>query len=289
MGELIALGCALIWSLAVICFKIVGEDAHPIILNFCKNWLGAILLVPTVLLIDGPMQVMPNYGSLALLIVSGFIGIGVADYFVLRGLAKINASRFAIVECAYSPAVILLSVLFLGESFGIYRFFGASLVLLAIVLVSIKPDPASGPLSKEGFLYCIAGIFSMAVGIVMIKPIFDEIPLFWIIQIRLAAGAVGSTFLLATVTNRREKLKAILLVERKVIFFLACFLSTYVSMILWVAGYKYNDATVAAVLNQTATIFTVLLAAMFLKERLNIRSVIATALAVVGVLIMSYY
>jgi drug/metabolite transporter (DMT)-like permease len=57
-------------------------------------------------------------------------------------------------------------------------------------------------------------------------------------------------------------------------------------MILWIAGYKYNDATVTAVLNQTATLFTVLFAALFLKEKLTTKILFATGIAVAGVLLM---
>jgi drug/metabolite transporter (DMT)-like permease len=199
LGETIAIACSFIWSLAVICFKIVGEDIHPTVLNFFKNWLGAILLIPTVLLIDGPLtQSIPN-SDLFILIFSGVLGIGLADFFVLKGLSQINASKLAIVECAYSPFVIFLSVLFLGEVFTITRFIGTSCVLGAVLLISTgskSPHSNEKPSDPMGILWCLAGILSMAIGIVMVKPLFESVPLFWVIQIRLAAGAVGGSFLL---------------------------------------------------------------------------------------------
>ena len=57
--------------------------------------------------------------------------------------------------------------------------------------------------------------------------------------------------------------------EHKTMIYFASFLSTYVALVLWVAGYKYNKASVAAALNQTSTIFTVIFAALILKEKIG--------------------
>jgi drug/metabolite transporter (DMT)-like permease len=53
-------------------------------------------------------------------------------------------------------------------------------------------------------------------------------------------------------------------------------------MTLWVAAFKYTSVNSAAILNQTSTIFIVILAAIFLKERFTRRLFIATILAIAG-------
>jgi len=58
-------------------------------------------------------------------------------------------------------------------------------------------------------------------------------------------------------------------------------------MILWLGGLKYAQASVAAVLNQTATIFTILLAALILREPLTRFRIVAAALAMAGVLLIT--
>ena len=54
-------------------------------------------------------------------------------------------------------------------------------------------------------------------------------------------------------------------------------------MFIWLAGYKYTEASIAGVLNQTSTLFTVLLAAVFLKEPLNLWKAVGAVLAFGGV------
>jgi drug/metabolite transporter (DMT)-like permease len=66
----------------------------------------------------------------------------------------------------------------------------------------------------------------------------------------------------------------------------AAITGAYISMVLWVAGFKYTHAGLAALLNQTSVIFALLLAAIFLKERLTVRKVAAVLLALSGVIVI---
>jgi drug/metabolite transporter (DMT)-like permease len=64
------------------------------------------------------------------------------------------------------------------------------------------------------------------------------------------------------------------------------FAGTYLSMMLWLAGYKYTRASIAAVLNETAALFMVLLAVLFLHETVGRRQIAGIALALAGVLLV---
>ncbi len=289
IGTVIAILCSFVWSVSIILFKKSGDEVHPVLLNLFKNCVGLALFVPTVLLIEGMHLPSMTWSQFWILALSGMIGIGAADAMVLKALKQAGASRLAIAECAYSPCVIILSLYFLGEKLTLPRFFGAGLVVLAILCVSITKESlvASGNRILSGMVWGLVGIMTMAIGIVMIKPLFSEIPLFWIITIRLAAGVVASTMIFAGLEQKREITRVLFNVPQKGVMMLACVLSTYVSMMLWVAGYKFNDATLAAVLNQTSTIFTVVLAALILKEKFTPLKAIGTLLATSGVMIMA--
>ena len=58
-GEAFALSSALIWALAVILLRRSGETLPPFELNLFKNCFGTVLLIPTILLLDG--FVLPFY------------------------------------------------------------------------------------------------------------------------------------------------------------------------------------------------------------------------------------
>jgi drug/metabolite transporter (DMT)-like permease len=65
----------------------------------------------------------------------------------------------------------------------------------------------------------------------------------------------------------------------------ASIVGNYLAMLAWLAGFKYTLVSVAAILNQLSTIFTFILAAMFLKEPVTLPRLIAIVLAVSGALL----
>ncbi len=69
------------------------------------------------------------------------------------------------------------------------------------------------------------------------------------------------------------------------VIFVAAFVGTYLALIFWLAGFKYADASVASVLNETANVFIVIMAWLFLGEALSKRRVLGIALTFSGVLV----
>ena len=65
-------------------------------------------------------------------------------------------------------------------------------------------------------------------------------------------------------------------------------LGAYLSMIMWLGGMKYAQASTAAALNQTSNIFIFLMAAVFLKERINLKRAIGITLGVGGAYLVMF-
>ena len=63
-------------------------------------------------------------------------------------------------------------------------------------------------------------------------------------------------------------------------------LGSYVSMMMWLAGYKLIPASEASILNETANAWIVFLAWLLLKEHIDRRKIAGLALTSTGVVIM---
>jgi len=64
------------------------------------------------------------------------------------------------------------------------------------------------------------------------------------------------------------------------------FLGGYLSMMMWLAGYRLIPASQASVLNESANAWIVLLAWIFLGENLGVRKITGLLLTMAGVAIM---
>jgi drug/metabolite transporter (DMT)-like permease len=290
VGEISALLTALVWAGAVIMFRKSGEKVHPIALNLFKNVLVLVLMVPTIYLAGQTLSRQAPFGDYALLLISGVIGIGIGDTLLLKCLNQIGAGRTAIVGCLYSPFIITLSIIFLGERFTITQAAGAFLVVLAVLSTTGKGE--SGEITRKtllfGILWGVLAEACVAVSIVMIKPLLTRSPLLWATEIRLIGAAPALGLILLCHPYKRKIISSLTSPGRWGYTIGGSFTGQYAAMLLWLTGMKYAQASVASALNQTSTIFVVFLAALFLKERLTARRITAAVAAVLGALLVTF-
>ena len=287
-GEFFALACAFSWALAIILFRRTGDALPPFELNLFKNLLGFSLILPTLAVVEGFQLSAFSPQDIAVTMLSGLLGIAVADTWYLRALSLMGASRTGIVSGLLSPFVILLSIMFLGESLRGWQLAGFALVMGGILLVTWRQNRRevdAAHLSK-GVFYGIGAVFLMAVGIVMVKEILETRPFMMTAEIRLVGGAGGMLIYMA-LRGRYEVVKQNFMkpLPWKLII-VGSFLGAYVSMMMWLAGYKLIPASEASVLNETANAWIVLLAWLMLGESIGYRKVTGIMLTSAGVIVM---
>ncbi len=285
MGEFFSVACAACWALAVVLFRRSGETLPAFELNLFKNLLATVLMVPTILVFHGPG--LPGYSlsEWGIVLLSGLVGIAVADTWYLRALNLMGASRTGVVGMLFSPFVVLLSVLFLAESLRPLQYLGFVVVLAGVLLVTWHRNRQEVSLRalRLGVAFGAGSVLLMAIGIVMVKPILETHAFLWTVGVRLAAGALGMLlFVLFSRSWQRMMIHYRAPQPWPTVVF-ASVMGSYVSMMLWLAGYKLTQASIASVLNETASAFIVLFAWLVLDEPLTRRKLAGVSLAFLGV------
>lgn len=292
LGESLALASALTWALSVILFK-SSEAASPTAINLFKNTAALGLLSITMVATGtgfAPDRPWTDWGALAL---SGILGIAIADNLYLSALRRLGAGLLAVVECAYAPVIVLFSVLFLAEEIGWAFAVGATLVVAGIyfastsgrsVVVLVKHlDPYQ---RRLGIGSALLGIVLMGLGVVLAKPILTHAHVLEVTWVRLFAGFSAQLGWVLVDPRARPALKILRpsLVWRTL--GPAAFLGSYLSMILWLGGFKWANVSVASVLNQMTVVFTLVLARVFLGETLSRRRSVGALFALSGALVI---
>lgn len=287
LGEFYSLACALAWAIAVILFKKSGESLPPLPLNLFKNAIGLAMLLVTALAVSGLEGQDLGPGAVLAALFSGFIGIGLGDTLYFRALNRLGASRMGIAQTMYSPFVIVLAGIFLGERLSALQFLGVGFVIGGVLLVNdLRARNADARALRAGVFDAMASVFVMAVGVIVSKRLLEQYDFFWTVSWRLVGGFFG---LLLFVAARRELAPTVATfrtVRHWPHVIAGSIMGTYVSMMLWLAGYKYTEASIAAVLNEMAAIFIIALAAVVLKDRLKPVQLAGSLLAVAGVLLV---
>jgi len=290
LGEFFALITAVTWSSAVILFKKSGEAVHPIGLNLFKNILAIVLLLPTIYIFGETLFYDASLQVYAILLLSGAIGIGLADTMYFKCLNTVGAGATAIVGCLYSPAIIILSTIFLGESLSMLQLVGVVMILSAVLTVSREPGQSAGTRrgNRLGYLWGVIAMLSNAVGVLLFKPIIADVPFLWMTTVRLFGGVAVLLIFLYLHPARGNIIRSIRSTHRWVYTLTGSFFGAYVSMMLWLAGMKYTMASVAAALNQSASIITFILAAIVLKEKITPIRVLGIVIGVGGVFLITF-
>jgi drug/metabolite transporter (DMT)-like permease len=288
IGEFYSLACALAWAVAVILFKKSGESLAPVPLNLFKNLVGLALMLLTVLAVSGPSLPDIPPTAVAIALVSGFLGIGVGDTLYFRALNDIGASRMAVAQTLYSPFVIVIAALLLAERLTSLQGAGVALVLGGVLLVNYSPGMAALDAARirRGLLESTGAVLAMALGVVMAKPLLERHDFFWIVTLRIAGGVLGMLIFMPPARDFARMRAAFAGVRHWPHVVAGSIVGTYISMMLWLAGYKYTSASVAAVLNEMAAVFILALAALFLGDRLNRAQLAGSAVAIAGVLLV---
>ena len=290
LGESSALLTAVVWATAVIFFKKSGESVHPIALNLFKNLLATLLIIPTMWVMGEAMFRDVPAGDYLLLLLSGVLGIGLADTMFFKSLNLLGAGLSAIVDCLYSPFIIVLSMWWLGENLTLIQVLGAVMIVTAVLTATSEKN--SGNISARNLAWGIfwggLGMAFMAVGIVMIKPLLERSPLLWATEVRLVGGWLALGIILLLYPARRAVLASLWHSRGWRYTVPGSFLGAYLATILWLAGMKFAPASIASALNQTSNIFIFIFAAIFLHEPINRVRVVGIILGVAGAFLVMF-
>jgi drug/metabolite transporter (DMT)-like permease len=288
VGELYALLSAVVWAFAVILFKKSGESVPPFALNVYRASVSLVLVLATMLAMREPLISGAPFKDYMLLFLSGIIGIAISDTLFHRSLNIVGAGVTAIVDCLYSPFVVIIAFLAIGERIGPWQVAGMFLIIGGI-FVAARHDPPPGTTRRQlvkGVLWGVLAMLTLAVGIVIAKPVLNRSSVLWASAMRLV-GCVAVMLPVGLLTRGRRDVVSAFTPSASWKFTLSAAVVAYIALIMWIAGMKYTLAGIAAILNQSNTIYVLIFASIFLREPFSRRKLAAAAIAMAGILMVT--
>ncbi len=297
-GEVSALSAALFWSIAVIIFKSASTELSPYLITVLKNSIATICFLFLFLFLDIPLW-YAGFDTIEYIkiIISGILGMGLADIIFLYALSQIGANRIALVNCSEPVVIYILSSFFLGTVLNQEQFLGFIIVLIAILIMTYEKDIDNLDIfvKRKGIALQFLAVMLSASGIVLIKPILnnvaDNIELqLWITAFRLFPGMLIAWLILFYQNNTRNLFKPLKQSKLLIKIIISSGLGTFIALSFWIVGYAHIEhPPIASLLGQTSVIFITVLSVVFLKEKLTKIRILSIALAVCGVYLTSFY
>jgi drug/metabolite transporter, DME family len=279
-GVLAALAAAFCWTASSSLWRQLPTSLSAAQLNLVKNLLAVATLLPLVLL--SPWRVAPL--PLALLVLSGVVGIALGDSLYLAALRRLGTRRTLTLD-AGGPAVAMLGgVVFLAEVPTLVQWLGVGLICLSVLLVA-RQAPAT-PLVPQGerlgLALALAALLCGSTGALLARAALRASALTPLesATLRLAAAAVVMLPLLwrLPLPGQRPRLGW----RRWPLVLLATLLGTSAGIVLQQTALQHLPGGLAVALLATAPVMALPLAGLE-GDTPGWRGLVAAVLALAGV------
>lgn len=291
LGELSSLAAALIWSVSMSIYAVQGQGVPASALNLFKN-LIAIACFSLAWLVMRP-GVPDASRDLALLALSGVLGISLGDTALFAGLKRLGPQVTSAIQCLAPPISALAAMVFLQETLTTLETLGlfATVVSVAGVIHFGRREGAS--LAKlpartlaAGLAFALISAACQGIGLVISRFAIQSVDVLSGTIVRIAP-ALAVLFAMTLTRSSAVTLRPIDLSRRRVGWLvLAGFLGTFLGLLLMSIGIKHAKAGVAAALTSTYPIWIIPISRFVLKSPVNWQTVACTVAAVGGIVLM---
>ncbi len=183
---------------------------------------------------------------------------------------------------------VLLAFVWLGERPGAPQTLGIALVLGGVAMVMWVRLSGEQESSKfAGLAWGLAAVVCMAVSVIIAKEGLAGADSVQAAFIRMLAGTAGILVFGQATSRMGDSLKFLLDARFAALFFVSVFVVTFGGFWLSLFAIEKMQVSIANTLNSTEPLFVLPIAALVLKEKITRWVVVGTALAVVGVALMT--
>lgn len=293
IGDLCAITSGLMWSISVILMRVSGYQIPPLPLNLFKSCVTLLCLAAVQLVLEENWWPDLPDGAHFRIVISALIGISLADTMIAAALNRLGASLQALADCLYSPVIITVGFLMFSETLNAWELIGGALVVSGVFVgAAMTAEVRNLRDLWTGIALAAGAHILMAVGILMVRDIYIDGPLIWITGYRFFIGTI--IIIVWGMIRYGKSMPEVLFVgfRRRDTWFttipMAIF-GPFLASLLWVTGFKLLIAGRAAIYNQLSTVFIIVLAYFFLKEKFTTRKAIGTALALLGSILVALH
>jgi DME family drug/metabolite transporter len=280
LGELLAIGSAIAWAFTSIAMRPIAGRAlwrSSVLRMLICTVLVAIWAWPTGAL-ERALAAPPI--AWALLLGSTLCSMAVGDSLYFLAAARIGVARALPIASSFPLLSTIGAVAILGEELTGPLIVGSVLVVVAVAVIGGERAPGGGRIDGFGLvlaglaacLWAGSGLF-LGPALHIIDPVSGNLMRFAL------ATVLFSIYITATRPAER-------LTRRLLWLTLAAALGTLASALMFLGGIAGAGVARGVALNATSPVFSAVLAALLLRERVSRRTALGVGASVLGTILL---
>ena len=294
---LLLFACNLMWALQFTCIKLVQDQVGPLFTVWVPIAMATILLYPLILA-EGKSHSQSRSWTKPRFLHEAILFLLLAIAGVLPGQALITigtrmslASNAALLELALPICTAVMAFFLLGEKMTSLRVVSFALALVGVVLCSV--NDLRGFNLGSGYLIGNALIFAGVLGSAFYNS-YGKRVLETHTELQMLFGTYVATLLVSAPFVFAREAGTFLQMNTFSVktwtgLLLLTFFHNFLSMVLFLKALKTLDASQAALSNYLITFFGVVIAAVWLHERLTFAAVIGGLLVLAGTMMVTIW
>jgi len=282
LGELCALGSALLWAVNSMMLRTRSHQVSPAAMNVIRCGCAGLFFwiwLPFSNPLEGLEQVSGE--EWLLLIGSIVVGMVTGDTLYLTAIREIGLSRALALSSTYPLTTLLFEWLLLSRPASPGLALGCVLVAGGVVLLSGRgQEPESRPQRlKYGVILSLAAAVLWGLSTVMLYPAVAHLTLVQANSVRMPLVALLLYLIRIRSTAEFRGL------DRRTLLVVAGsgLIGMGVSSLMYLASIKLIGATKAVTLTSVSPVFGLILSVAFLKEKVSLRVLVGIAACMGGV------
>ena len=287
MGEIAAIGAAIVWALATWIYGQFGHCFSALQLNIVKGIVASMMM-----LVVMPFLPMPEFemsqNHFFILAFSGVIGIAIGDSAYFAALKRIGANKTLLLESLAPPLSGVLALMFLGAALTLQSWLGVIITTLAVTFVVFQPSNSGQKTAWSGIGFGLVASVCQASGVVIshYALVAGDIPPLLGALIRLSIGVMAVMALIPFVEKKpfssmNSNLKAMTTIDKTWLLG-AIFVGTFLALWLQQVALKHANPAIAQTLLATSPVFILVIYALK-GEKVSKQSLLGTIVAVGGI------
>ncbi len=255
---ILTLGANLSFAIGSQAYTHFGKRFGSLWVNSFKAFIALIGFSLTVLLFEN-LHLPTNY-SLALLLLSGIIGLGIGDTFLVNAFVDIGPGR-TLVLFGFQPIVLgVLGNIFLGQAISTHKFLGIIFCILCVLTFSYENMKKSGHWNFKGITNAFLGMSFDAVGLLLTRLAFENDSLLTSMQgnIYRILGAFLTYVILGLFIGKINLISNFYKITRnqKLLVIMGSFLGTFISLALYLKAIQIGNLATISAISITGTLFS---------------------------------
>lgn len=275
-----------IWGGTFVAGKSVVATLSPLMGSFARYVIACAALLVAAFVLEGGLPKLTRRQLLGT-VVLGLLGVFAYNLFFMGALARLPASRAALIIALNPVITISISSLVLGERLSPLRWIGVAVALTGVWIVVSHGDVVSIASAGVGIgeLFMLAAVTSWALYTVIGRQVLQGLT-------PLAAtnyAALWGTLMLGAVAAPHVGELSAAQFDWKVVVSLSYLgvLGTAVAFVWYYTSIKRLGASVSAIFTNLVPVFGVAISVLLLGESLLASMLIGGAVAICGVMMVS--